>query len=153
MIAPAKICEVQRLLEAGGLSRRKIAKMVGISRVVVGAIADGTRPDYEARRHARQEDYPETLGPLGRCGGCGGMVYAPCRLCRVRAIKEKEVRTARLARRRRVKRRCASFCTNCASNRCVATALAPTPGGWSAERRRRFPPAICGGWRRGGRLH
>jgi hypothetical protein len=99
MIAEAKICEVQRLLEVGGLSRRKIAKMVGISRVVVGAIADGTRPDYEARRHARQEDYPETLGPLGRCAGCGGLVYAPCRLCRVRAIKEKQFRAARLARR------------------------------------------------------
>lgn len=100
MIAQAKISEVQRLLQVGGLSQRKIAKMVGISRVVVGAIADGTRPDYEARRHARQEDYPETLGPLGRCGGCGGLVYAPCRLCRVRAIKDKELRAARLARRR-----------------------------------------------------
>jgi len=100
MIAEAKICEVRRLLEVGGLSHRKIAKMVGISRVVVGTIADGTRPDYEARRHARQEDYPETLGPLGRCAGCGGLVYAPCRLCRVRAIKEKQFRAVRLARRR-----------------------------------------------------
>jgi hypothetical protein len=100
MIAEAKICEVQRLLQVGGLSRRKIAKMVGISRVVVGAIADGTRPDYEARRHARQEYYPQTLGPLGRCAGCGGLVYAPCLACRVRAIKEQQFRAARLARRR-----------------------------------------------------
>ncbi len=100
MIAASIICEVQRLLTVGGLSQRKIAKMVGISRATVGAIADGTRPDYEARRHARQEDYPETLGPLARCGGCGGMVYTPCRLCRVRAIKEKAFRAARLARRR-----------------------------------------------------
>lgn len=100
MIAQAIICEVQRLLEVGGLSQRRIAKMVGISRSVVGSIADGTRPDYEARRHARQEDFPETLGPLGRCGGCGGLVYSPCRLCRVRAIKDKEFRAARQARRR-----------------------------------------------------
>jgi transposase len=100
MIAEAKICEVQRLLTVGGLSHRKIAKMVGISRATVGAIASGKRPDYEARRHARLEDYPETLGPLARCGGCGGLVYTPCRLCRVRAIKEKEFQAARLARRR-----------------------------------------------------
>ncbi|HTU24939.1 MAG TPA: hypothetical protein VMF30_06055, partial [Pirellulales bacterium] len=100
MIAQSKICEVQRLLLVGGLSQRKIAKMVGISRVVVGAIADGSRPDYEARRRARLEEYPETLGPLGRCGGCGGLVYAPCRLCRVRAIKERQRDAARLARRR-----------------------------------------------------
>jgi hypothetical protein len=99
MIAPAKICEIQRLLASGEMSQRQIAKMVGISRSVVGSIADGTRPDYEARRHARLEDYPETLGPLGRCQGCGGLVYAPCRLCRVRAIKDRERRMVRLARR------------------------------------------------------
>ncbi|HEX4144602.1 MAG TPA: hypothetical protein VHY91_13940 [Pirellulales bacterium] len=99
MIAEAKICEIRRLLEVGGLSHRKIAKMVGISRVVVGTVANGSRPDYEARRHARQEDYPETLGPLGRCAGCGGLVYAPCRLCRVRAIKDKQLRAARQIRR------------------------------------------------------
>ncbi|HEY1784858.1 MAG TPA: hypothetical protein VGG30_04885 [Pirellulales bacterium] len=100
MIAEAKICEVQRLLSVGGLSHRKIAKMVGISRVIVGTVANGTRPDYEARRHAREQDYPETLGPLGRCPGCGIMVYAPCRACRMRAIEEKRLQAVRLARHR-----------------------------------------------------
>ena len=69
------------------------------ARSVVGAIADGTRPDYEARRREREESFPEPLGPLGRCGGCGGMVYSPCRLCRIRLMKDRELRLARAARR------------------------------------------------------
>jgi transcriptional regulator with XRE-family HTH domain len=91
---------VERLLSAGTLSQRKIAKMVGISRAVVGAIAAGTRPDYEALRRERQENEPERLGPLGRCPGCGGLVYAPCRLCRVRRVKDRERQLVREARRR-----------------------------------------------------
>ncbi len=99
MIAQAKINEIERLLAAGEFSQRKIAKMVDVSRSVVGAIAAGTRPDYEALRREREESFPEPLGPLGRCGGCGGMVYTPCRLCRIRLIKERELRLAREARR------------------------------------------------------
>ena len=100
MIAQAKINEIERLLAAGALSQRKIAKLVGTSRSVVGAIAAGTRPDYEARRREREENFPEPLGPLGRCPGCGGMVYNPCRLCRLRLFKDRELRLARAARRR-----------------------------------------------------
>ncbi len=100
MIVQGKVREVERLLAGGSLSQRKIAKMLGISRAVVGAIAAGERPDYEAIRQARQEDNPEPLGPLGRCPGCGGLVYSPCRLCRVRMIKDRERRLVREARRK-----------------------------------------------------
>jgi hypothetical protein len=99
MIAEVKVREIERLLADGTFSQRKIAKMTGISRAVVGTIAAGSRPDYEARRLERQQNLPEPLGPVGRCPGCGGLVYTPCIVCRVRRIKEHELRQVRVARR------------------------------------------------------
>ena len=133
MIAQAKINEIERLLAAGELSQRKIAKMVGISRSVVGAIAAGTRPDYEALRREREESFPEPLGPLGRCGGCGGMVYTPCRLCRIRLIKERELRLARERGGMPASNRCANCCTVCARPRCAAIRLGHGRIGWWAD--------------------
>jgi len=86
MLAIAKVKEVERLLAAGQLSQRKIAKTTGVSRGIVGAIASGRRPDYETRMLARSEEN-EPLGPVERCAGCGGRVHMPCRLCRVRKLK------------------------------------------------------------------
>ncbi len=53
MLPLGKVKEAERLLARGGLSHRKIAALVGISRATVGAIAAGRRPDYEARWAAR----------------------------------------------------------------------------------------------------
>jgi hypothetical protein len=100
MIAAAKVMEVERLLADNRWSQRTIAKMVGVSRAVVGSIATGTRPDYEARRLARAEEDHEPAGPVGRCSGCGAKVYLPCRLCKVRAIKADEQQRARADRHR-----------------------------------------------------
>ena len=100
MIAAAKVMEVERLLADNRWSQRAIAKMVGISRAVVGSIAAGTRPDYEARRQARAEEDHEPTGPVARCCGCGAKVYMPCRLCKVRAIKAVEQQALRTERRR-----------------------------------------------------
>jgi hypothetical protein len=100
MIEAAKIKEAERLLAEGVWSQRKIAKMVGISRAVVGSIAAGTRPDYDARRQARHEEEHEPLGPVGRCPGCGMMMHMPCRLCKVRELKAMDREIARAARRR-----------------------------------------------------
>jgi len=81
MIAPKIVAEVRRLLAAGTHSQRKIARLTGISRGTVGAIASGRRPDY----HESSDDGPEEpAGPPERCPGCGGMVYMPCLLCRAR---------------------------------------------------------------------
>jgi hypothetical protein len=100
MIAVAKVKEAERLLSEGKLSQRTIARHVGISRASVGAIANGTRPDYEERRRQRASESEPLLGPLERCPGCGGMVYTPCRLCRVRRLKATEQAQARARRRR-----------------------------------------------------
>jgi hypothetical protein len=97
MLEPSKIHEAKRLLAEDKFSYRHIAKVVGMSRASVGAIASGKRPDYEARRLERQG---EPVGPLERCGGCGGMVYMPCRLCRVRQAKEDKQERLRMLRRR-----------------------------------------------------
>jgi transcriptional regulator with XRE-family HTH domain len=99
MIAPEKVTEVARLLSDGVWSQRRIAKIVGVSRAVVGEIAAGTRPDYEARRLAREEELHEPLGPKARCPSCGGTVYLPCRLCKIRAAKDADREATRERRR------------------------------------------------------
>jgi transcriptional regulator with XRE-family HTH domain len=99
MLAPAKVDEAKRLVDEGKLSQRKIAKLLGMSRATVAAIASGKRPDYEARRRALAAE-EEPLGPIERCPTCGGRVYMPCRLCRVRRSLAREQRIAKMLRRR-----------------------------------------------------
>lgn len=98
MLPIGKVKEVERLLAKGGLSQRKIAKEIGVSRATVSAIARGQRPNYAARLLARAAQF-ERLGPIERCPTCGARVYVPCRLCRVRCIKAREQRQLRLLRR------------------------------------------------------
>ena len=87
MIAPSIVNEIKRLLAEGKHSQRGIARMIGVSRGTVGAIARGTRPDYELPRR-QHKDLEESAGPPQRCRGCGGTVHMPCRLCHVRKLKE-----------------------------------------------------------------
>ena len=89
MLALGKVKDIERLLAEGGLSQRKIAATLGVSRAAISAIASGTRPDYEARLRARLPEN-EPLGPVERCPTCGARVYTPCRLCRVRKMKSLE---------------------------------------------------------------
>ncbi len=88
MIADAVVSEIRDLLLAGGLSQRKIAQRLGVSRGTVCAIAHGKRPDYAHRRPPNNTFTPPSGLPV-RCPGCGGMVQAPCLLCHVRAIKSR----------------------------------------------------------------
>jgi transcriptional regulator with XRE-family HTH domain len=103
MLAPAKVEETKRLLSDGKLSQRRIAKLLGVSRATVSAIASGKRPDYEARRRERGDDDEGyvPLGPIERCPGCGGKVHTPCHLCHVRKVKDEEQRAAAYRRRAR----------------------------------------------------
>jgi hypothetical protein len=92
MIAPSLVHQVKRLLAEGKYSQRKIARITGVSRGTVGAIASGKRPDYEAMARERETELEQPTGPPERCPGCGGLVYMPCRLCRVRkAVAESRV--------------------------------------------------------------
>ena len=98
MLAPARVDEARQLIDEGKLSQRKIARLLGMSRATVSAIASGKRPDYVALRLARCVG-EEPQGPLERCPTCGGRVYMPCRLCRVRRITAREQLTAKVFRR------------------------------------------------------
>ena len=81
MLAPLLVREIRRLLAEGNFSQRKIARLTGVSRGTVGAIASGKRPDYEPRSWLKDE---RPAGPPRRCPICGGMVHMPCRLCVLR---------------------------------------------------------------------
>lgn len=95
MIRAAVVDQIRGLLAAGGLSQRKIAEQVGISRGTVNAIARGKRPDYVARWVLSGNDFTPPGGRPVRCPGCGGMVQMPCLLCHVRAIKQRRLLRAR----------------------------------------------------------
>ncbi len=103
MIPPSVICQIRRMLAEGDVSQRRIAKITGISRATIGAIANGKRPDYHERRSDELE-FIRPMGPPVRCGGCGGLVWMPCRLCHIRALKQKEweeLRSRRMSKLRR----------------------------------------------------
>src|SRR5215211_2460466 len=102
MIAAGKVQEVQQLLSEGLYSQRQIAKRTGVSRATIAAIADGSRPDYEAQRLLRnlRTAEEESQGPVERCKGCGGLTQMPCRLCRVRKFKAEQFEAGRLERQR-----------------------------------------------------
>lgn len=85
MLQPWDYDEIQRLLAAGELSQREIARKLGVSRGTVCAIANGHNV-LERRERANAM----FGGELVRCPGCGGLVYMPCLLCRVRRLKEME---------------------------------------------------------------
>ena len=89
MIATKIVADVRRLLAEGTHSQRKIARMTGISRGTVGAIASDRRPDYD---NSDNGDLEEPSGPPERCPGCGGMVYMPCLVCRDRDAPASERR-------------------------------------------------------------
>jgi len=97
MLSADRIQEVRQLLAQPELSQRTIARMTGVSRATIGAVASGRRPDYQPRVRADEED-DRPQGPPERCRGCGGLVFMPCRLCKVRAIKAADRELALKAR-------------------------------------------------------
>jgi len=99
MIPPLKVAQVKELLAQGDLSHRKIARLTGVSRATIGAIANGKRPDYKPRSRNDKPDYLP-IGPAARCPRCGNNVYQPCLECYVRDIKEAEEAVARAYRKR-----------------------------------------------------
>jgi len=100
MIAAHLAEQVEQLLAEGKLSQRKIARLTGVSRGTVGAIASGRRRLRPKRISLWEEeaDIPEV--PPQRCPSCGGMVYMRCRLCRTQkaVATMPALRTVSLAR-------------------------------------------------------
>ena len=82
MIASHLVEQVQQLLIEGKLSHRKIARLTGVSRGTIGAIALGKRRLRPRTMPLWEEEPLVPEGPPQRCPQCGAMVYMPCRLCR-----------------------------------------------------------------------
>ena len=89
MLTATVVDEVQRLLQEGRFSQRKIAARMGVSRGTVNAIALGRRLCRRQQRPAAERGFIPPTGPLVRCPGCGGRVQMPCLLCYIRtAVRE-----------------------------------------------------------------
>jgi hypothetical protein len=87
MLASGTVDEIRRLLGQGELSQRAIARVVGVSRGTVNAIACGRRPERAADPPLPDDQWPPLEGPAVRCPTCGGMVRMPCLACRVRRLR------------------------------------------------------------------
>lgn len=85
MLRKEKVKEIKRLLDAGGLSQRAIARQLGVARGTVNAIALGRRG-----LHGREigGDCVDEL-PRGRCEECGFVGYVPCIVCQARSYQSR----------------------------------------------------------------
>lgn len=98
MLSRALVFEVRRLLVAGELSQRQIARQTGVSRGMVHAIANGRRTARFAEEKRPDDPTPDILSLPERCPVCGYRVYLPCQICRARRYVARGGMTRRLAR-------------------------------------------------------
>jgi hypothetical protein len=86
MLSTTLVHEIDRLLQEGELSHRKIAARLSVSRGTIAAIASGRRglygrePDDDGRSRA-------STAPAARCPECGFRVYMPCLICEARQLR------------------------------------------------------------------
>jgi len=95
MIAPEIISQIQRLLDRGELSHRKIASQLGVSRGTVNSVANGSRARREARRSPPVERFDPPHGPPRRCPSCGRLVQMPCLACGLQKLSARRNPTVR----------------------------------------------------------
>ncbi len=92
MLSTAQLDRIRQLLADGKLSQRTIARLTGVSRGTIGALAHGKL----RRREPRPREFDEPFDPAGlpvRCTGCGGMVIMPCLACRIRELRSQDEQT------------------------------------------------------------
>jgi len=82
MLAPQVVAEIKRFLAEGTWSQRKIARHLSVSRGIVGAIANGKRPERRKTRYVGLDFVPPTGAPE-RCPRCGALVIRPCVACQL----------------------------------------------------------------------
>jgi hypothetical protein len=88
MIDQNVIEQIERLLVENKISHRKIAKLTGISRGTIGAIALGRRQVRPKPIVAADEEMFDAGTPSKRCPRCGAIVRMPCRACHVKKIMD-----------------------------------------------------------------
>ena len=92
MLSLALVEEIDRLLQDGRLSQRKIAARLGVGRGTVSAIANGHRGLFGREPQGTRHEpslRPSLHGePSVRCPRCGFKVYLPCLVCRTREYRD-----------------------------------------------------------------
>ena len=88
MIANATVQKVIALLEEGRWSQRQIAKMTGVSRGSVGAIAQGKRTSLGSESYEEEVSIIPPSGAPTRCPCCGRLVQKPCLACQIWALRK-----------------------------------------------------------------
>ena len=86
MINPHTVKRIRELLTEKRYSMRTIAKIVGVSRGTVNAIAAGKRNVSNRHHHEKLYAFKHPSGEPERCNGCGGLVKQPCLKCQLRRI-------------------------------------------------------------------
>lgn len=78
--------KVLYLLTEEKLSQRQVARLTGVSRATVAAIARG---EWHARYRSRPSQDGDTAPPPCRCHDCGALVTPPCLACQIRKLKSR----------------------------------------------------------------
>ena len=80
-----KVQKIQHLLREGKLSKRRIAKKIRVSRIMVYEIANGLRI-IKQKPIPEEWEVDRTGKPFVRCPLCGASIQEPCTLCLIRDI-------------------------------------------------------------------
>jgi len=95
MLEHQLVLRVVLLLSQKKYSQRQIAKMTGVSRGTVIAIAKGRRKLTLRKTEMKEKKNPLPRGEPRRCPLCGAMVQMPCLACTLRRIAKKRKRNSR----------------------------------------------------------
>jgi len=87
MIDNTVIKKIQTLVQQGQMSQRKIAKLLGVSRGTVQAVAHGKRTLH---RNPSANHWIAPSGQPQRCPKCGSCVRMPCLACQLYDILNKQ---------------------------------------------------------------
>ena len=87
MLKDSVIKQIQMLVQQGHLSQRKIAKLLGVSRGTVQAVANGKRTEHDDKPSSKFWTIP--TGQPQRCPLCGGRVRMPCLACQLYEFEQK----------------------------------------------------------------
>jgi len=83
------VLKILFLLKEKKYSQRKIAKMLGVSRGTVSAIALGKRKFIRSLLAREDATFIPPQGPYCRCSTCGAKTKMPCLACQLRGKMRK----------------------------------------------------------------
>lgn len=94
MISDDTVRVIQVFLREGHLTQNAIAKLTGVSKGTVQAIAQGRRKYLQRGQEVLTNE--AATGLIVRCPDCGGMTQMPCMVCDRLSLKEQALAKNRL---------------------------------------------------------